>query len=323
MLSEKFEGTPTLSELGLGLEKDKTSPEPSQVLVVQETPLIEPPKDDTVRKVGVLKGRIIWKSLRSIGVKERSIPAAISNKVVRTSRKGEIGQIKIRRHSGVESNGASRTLQKFEREKTQGRDDIIEKFQAAHSQGLLTKEQERILDWMVKKPNNGLPSIVAAAKADPVAVLDAYVKGCALLGKMETLIEMHQGLPAIARKLVKGVLDGTDICPMCAGAGMTAAHPTNGVKLTKVCIKCDGSGRLLLSEKHKEFAIQKVLEVTKMVEREPLVQVSQQNLQISGASGGFMEQMARMSDKILYEKKAQVIEAEVVNEDVQSQDYSQ
>lgn len=287
------------------------------VIEQKEIPPTNLPPDTigTIRKVPVLEGRLLWRGLKAIGMSEHGMPAAIKNKVVRTSKRGEIGQIKVKRHSGVVENGASKTLKKFEKEKTQGRGDIIEKFQAAHSQGLLTKDQERLLDLLVKKPNVGLPSLVAAAKVDPVAVLDGFVKGCALLGKMETLIELHQGLPAIARKLVKGVIEGTDICPYCAGAGMLTPIPSRGRTLTEKCFKCEGMGKIVLSEKHKEFSIQKVLEVTKMIEKEPLVQVTQQNLNVSG--GGFMEQMAKMGDHILYDRKpSQVVEAEVVKEDV-------
>jgi hypothetical protein len=69
------------------------------------------------------------------------------------------------------------------------------------------------------------------------------------------------------------------------------------------------------SSEHKEFAVQKILEVTKMTEKHgPTVNV-QTNVGVKvGGGGGVLERMSLLADEVLYGKREAPIDAEVVRE---------
>lgn len=247
--------------------------------------------------------------------KEKELPRELRNVVVKRSKKDALGSLSLQRYTGVTRNKAAKVIRKFERELTGGKDDIIEKMEALEGKGELTKEQFSVLDQLKKKPNITLERAIVEAGARPLSVMDAYARGCVALSKMQALIVAHQGLPAVVRDLFRHAIDGTSICDVCVGAGAVPLRP-GAEKLTQSCPRCLGKGAVFASPSElKEFAVQKILEVTKMTEKNgPTVNV-QTNVGVKvNGSGSVLEKMSLLADEVLYGKRETPIDAEIIGE---------
>lgn len=246
---------------------------------------------------------------------DEELPPALQNKIIKKSKRDSLGQIEVARFSGVVRNKTSKVLRKFERELTEGKEDIIEKMEALEGDGKLSKEQFSILDTLRKRPKLSLERAIAEAGARPLAVMDAYAKGCIAISKTDALIRAHQGLPNVVKDLFRHAIDGTSICDVCVGAGMVP-NKAGDFKLSKSCPRCRGTGEIFaLPSELKEFAVQKLLEITKMTEKNAPVVNVQTNVGVKVGSGaGVLERLSLLSDEILYGKREAPIEAEVVRE---------
>lgn len=249
---------------------------------------------------------------------ESELPPDLQNKIVKTSKKDSLGQLKLRRFSGVERDKTAKVIRKFERELTGGKDDIIEKMEALEGKGELNKEQFAILEVLRKKHNISLERAIVEAGAKPLAVMDAYAKGCVALAKLEAITIAHQGMPAVVRDLCRHAVDGTDICNVCVGAGRVPRRP-GADALTEVCPRCRGEKVIHKAPSEiKEFAVGKILEITKMVEKGgPVVNV-QTNVGVKvGGGGTVLDRLSLLADEVLYGRGKGsppdgVVEAEVV-----------
>lgn len=245
--------------------------------------------------------------------KEEELPKDLRNVVVKKSKKDALGRLSLQKFTGVVKNKTAKVIRKFERELTGGKDDIMEKMEALEGKGELNKEQFSILEQLRKKPNITLERAIVEAGARPLAVMDAYAKGCVALSKMQALIVAHQGLPAVVRDLFRHAIDGSAICDVCVGAGKVPLRP-GAETLSQGCPRCMGKGEVFVSPSElKEFAVQKILEVTKMTEKNgPTVNV-QTNVGVKvNGSGGVLEKMSLLADEVLYGKREAPIEAEVI-----------
>jgi hypothetical protein len=231
---------------------------------------------------------------------------------VARSRKGKAGQIVVHSLGGIHKNAAARTAQRFENEFTEGKDDILEKLDAA---GNLNQGLERLRDQLVANPRWSFARAVAESKADLAGAIDAYARGAIALNKLATVVEMYKQMPSLLRDLMRHAIDQEVDCATCFGVGMVKSRP-DATKLTLRCPSCRGTGRSLIASEHKRFAMAKALEMAQvMPERQPLVQV-QQNTQVNhmGSSDNLLEKMSKTADEILYGRRAPVIDAEVVHE---------
>lgn len=249
-------------------------------------------------------------ALIATGVPENKIPDMFVDKEVARSRKGKAGQIVVHSLGGIHKNAAARTAQKFEHELTSGREDIIEKLDAA---GNLTQGLERLRDYLAANPRWSFARAVAESKADLAGAIDAYARGAIALNKLATVVEMYKAMPALLRDIMRHAIDQEVDCPTCFGLGLVKSRP-DAKQLTLKCPSCRGTGKQLTSSDHKVFAIQKALELARVLpEKQPLVAV-QQNTQVNvSGEAGLLEKMSMAADKVLY-GKPEVIEAEVIKE---------
>ncbi len=241
---------------------------------------------------------------KKAGLTDNLLPVPLRDNEVARSRKGKLGTIRVREFSGVVANGASKLVRKFESELTEGRDDILEKLEAVpDAPATIT----RLVEIMKDRPKVSFARAIAEAKIDPAVALDHYAKGAVALKKLETLLLLYKEMPALFRDLMRHAIDREETCEVCLGVGQV--QPRAGVnKLNKPCPRCGGSGSVVTSSKHKEFAMQKALEMSQLLpEKKPLVAVSQQQLNMTvQAEGGLLEKMSKVADEILYTRSSGV-----------------
>jgi DnaJ-class molecular chaperone len=237
------------------------------------------------------------------------------DRVVARSRKGKAGQIVVHSLGGIHKNAAARTAQKFEKELTEGKDDILEKLEAS---GASTQAIMRVKANLIDNPRWSFARAVAEAGADLATTIDAYAKGCIALNKFNAVRTMYQELPSLLRDIMKHAIDQEEDCATCFGIGMVKSRP-NAKKLSLRCPSCKGSGKTLVSSPHKQFAIKQALELSRALpEKTPLVAVQQNQTNISGGGeAGLLEKMSKAADELLYNRpaSAQVVDAEVIKED--------
>lgn len=228
------------------------------------------------------------------------------------SRKGKVGQIVVHSLSGIHRNAASKTAAKFETTLTGGREDIIEKLDAA---GSISAPVERLKDLMVANPRWSFSRACAEAKADLAIAIDAYARGAIALNKLNTVVEMYKELPNLLKDLMRHAIDQEETCQTCFGVGLVKGR-ADATKLTLKCPACRGTGVSRVASAHKQFAMQKALELARVLpEKTPLVAVQQNtNVNVQGGEG-LLEKMSKTADEILYGRRSNVIDAEVTRVD--------
>jgi len=306
------EPTPTQSsEMALDGKKE-TSRTDSQV---EESPKLLTSGEATeagTSPLGLKERRALNKVLRNNGVKAEELPEMLRDDVVKRSRKGKAGQIVVRRLSGVQKSTASSLARKLENELSDGREDIIEKLEASGTANRAVKEVAAIL---VANPNFSLARAVAEAGADVVGVLDTYAKGALALKKMETVLGLYKQMPNLMRDIMRHAMDEESQCEICFGVGRVSGR-AGGKTLNAVCPRCHGTGKTRVSSDHKEFAVQKVLEMSEMLPKKgggPIVNVNQA-VQVNAGNADLLNRLSKAADEILYTPVREVVEAEVVNE---------
>lgn len=261
--------------------------------------------------------KILRKELKRLGVEERDLPDALKDKVIKRGKRGPVGQIVVKRVSGVVDNAASRTARTFE-ENVGGLGEIADKLEAIKPS--LNKEQLVLLDLIRADPGKRkLARLLADSGAELTGIMSSFARGALILGQTEAIIEAARNLPRVMKDLALHALDGKKTCYVCCGSG-TVAPKKGATRETKVCPLCRGEKEMIQSSKHKEFAVTKILEVGKMIEKGPMVQVNQQTAVVNNNSGGAgiaMEKIAMMADEILHGRVGpafadEVIEGEVV-----------
>lgn len=253
---------------------------------------------------------------------EEDLPESLKDSVIKKTRKTELGQIVVRRISGVENNKGAQIVRQFE-ENTGGRGEIIEKMEAVIES--LPKNQLLLLDALKADNKRKLARLLAETGVTLPSLMKSYTQGALLLGQTLAIQEAARNLPRILKDLASHALDGTGVCSICVGSGKVPARKGEREE-TRKCPLCRGNGTTTTISKHKEFAVQKILEVAKMTEKAtgPTVNVNQQvGVKVSGGGGGTMEKISMMADEILHGRPVrslsqpspdpEVIEAEVVD----------
>ena len=251
--------------------------------------------------------------VNKVGLPERVLPDELRDSIVKRSRKDGIGEIQVRRMTGLVSNDALRIVRRFERV-AGGKVDIAEKLAAVVD--TLRPEERHFLE-LVSNPRlkKGVAHLIAEAGAKPTAVMEAYARGAVSLGKVEAAILAAQEQPAIVKDLVRHAIDQQGLCDTCVGSGRVKGRP-NSKREDALCPACQGNGSTLVSSKHKEFSMEKLLQINKMIPKEGSTINVQTNVGIKVGGGNFAERMLKASDEVLYGAKVQgkVVQAEVVGD---------
>lgn len=256
--------------------------------------------------------RLLLAEMRRRGIR---IPKFLDDSIVKKSKKGRAGQILVRASTGVQKNAAAELVRRFETN-VGGKEDVVEKLSAI--QDALPESVKGVLAVLASKPTMKLPRAIAEAGADIAQVMSFYAKGAIFLGQTESAIEAQRNMPRVVKDLVGHALDKSMVCSVCFGT-RTVSRRKGEIMETETCPMCRGEGATMTSSKHKEFAVQKLLEITKMVEKKgPLVEVNQQvGVKVGGeAVGGALAKVSHLADEILYGRKAlptgDIVEGEVV-----------
>lgn len=256
--------------------------------------------------------RKLNQDLKKQGVKESELPALLQDSVIKRSRKGKAGQIVVRALSGVQNSGATALARKLENELSGGREDVLEKLQAS---GTSNPSIQKLVQIYESNQKFSLARAIAEAKADVAVVLDSYAKGALALKKMETVLSIYKEMPHIMRDLMRHAIDEEETCGVCFGAKVVAAR-AGAKKLSQTCPRCKGTGVSRSSSEHKEFAVQKVLEMSEMLPKKQGVAVNvNQAVQVNaGGNSDLLARMSKAADEVLYHRPT-VVDAEVVEEE--------
>jgi hypothetical protein len=263
---------------------------------------------------GSINDKILYQEMKRRGIVGAKLPAQLRDSIVAKSKKGPIGVIALRKMTGVQTGPALKIVQRFE-ENVGGKDDVIEKLQALDT---LSKEQSRFLQALINSGTKSLARVLAEEGVEPVAIMKSYAKGCIELGKYEAAIVAHKNLPALVKEYYKHALSEKGYCGACGGSGKVHKRAGDHKDL-EGCLFCEGSG-ITLESGMKESAMAKMLEVTKMVGKDPAISVTTNVGVKVGAGEGYsvFEKIMGAGDEVLYRKdrgrEGEIIEAEVVKE---------
>ena len=254
----------------------------------------------------------LWKALALRNIQKRHIPPFLRNDTLfQTKKDPKLGRIQVKRMTGLVPSPAVKIVRKFE-EMVGSREELAEKLTAS---GKTDSSEEKLLELLEKAPRNrSLASLMAEAGVKPSRVLRLFAEGAIALGKVEAAIEVSRNQPMVVKDLIRNALDREVYCQTCVGTGMVKKG-VNSKEETVKCPSCQGSGVRYRSSKHKQFAMEKVLKIGKVIE-EPKkggdVNVSTQvgvGVQV-GKEGGFMERILHTSDKVLYGRRTEIVDAE-------------
>lgn len=219
--------------------------------------------------------------------------------------------------TGLVPSPATSVVRKFEEMLSQGGDpraEVVEKLLAVADR---LSEEERLFVELCERAGKqkGLARLMAEAQVRPSRVLKLFADGAIALGKIHSAIEVSHNQPQIVKDLMRHALDQEGVCLTCVGTGQVKKQ-RNSKEENEKCPSCAGSGHRLRSSKHKEYAMDKVLEIGKLVEKPSSgkgVNVAvQQNVGVNVArGGGFVERMLKTSDEVLYGRKS--LPAEVID----------
>lgn len=247
-----------------------------------------------------------------MGTQEKDLPRILRDTVVAKTKSGPIGAITLRNMSGLSPTPATKIVRTFE-QNVGGKQEVAEKLMAVED--TLTEAQRALLVLLKSSTSKSLARLMAETGVEPVGVMNAYAKGCVVLGKINAAIEAHRNLPALIKDLYRHALDKESVCKVCVGLKEVPTRAGVPTSAKVVCPQCDGTGVSLVSSKHKEFAHRQILEVTKLVnEKAPMVQVTQQTAVVTGGrQAGFFEKMLDAADGIAFpDQKQRIVDAEVV-----------
>jgi hypothetical protein len=260
-----------------------------------------------------MRDKELWKELALRQVQQRHIPPFLRNDVLfQTKRDPKLGRIQVKRMTGLTTSPATKIVRKFE-EMVGSREELAEKM--AHSGRKLTPDETKLIDLLETAPGNkSLATLMAEAGVKPSRVLKLYAEGAIALGKVEAAIAVSRNQPQVIKDLLRNALDKEVYCQTCVGTGLVK-KAVNSKEETRKCPSCSGSGTRYRSSKHKQFAMEKVLRIGKVID-EPKkggdVNVSTQvgvGVKV-GEGGGFMEKILHTSDKVLYGRSTEIVDAE-------------
>lgn len=257
----------------------------------------------------------ILSTIRALGLPTKRIPKQFRDVIVAKSRKGPIGALAVRNHSGLVKNHAYKSVKKFE-ENVGGRDEVVEKLEAIEP--TLPQHLKDLLFVLKANPKKTLAMAMVDVKSEPVALMKYFARACVELAQVQVAIEAHKNLPGVVKELYKHALEGVEgLCRTCGGTGKVKKRRTS-TEDELDCPLCGGKGVRIIDSPHKEFAVEKLLEVTKLTEKSgPSINLTT-NVGVKVGEGGqaFFEKVVKAADEVLFKRETPHIvdvEAEVVS----------
>jgi hypothetical protein len=254
----------------------------------------------------------LWKELALRNIKRRHIPPFLRNDVLFQTKRDPLGVIQVKRMTGTVGGPATQIVRKFEDmlsdhtgENTRARENLEEKLLAVEDK--LGEDERRLIDLLRGgRKNKSLSTVFAEAGVRPSRILKLYAEGAIALGKVHSAIEVSRNQPMVVKDLLRHALDQEKVCNTCLGTKLVKKN-VNSKDETETCPACRGSGTRLVSSKHKPYAMEKVLQIGKLVEvpkKGTEVNVSQQvGIAVNTRGGGFMERILKTSDEVLYGRR--------------------
>ena len=247
---------------------------------------------------------ILREILMANGVSEGRLPEFLKDSTVaRSSAKDPLGQITVKRLSGLQPTPATAILKSFE-EQVGGRDALIEALEAVSEK--LSEEDRALLERVKVSPASwSLSRVVAEAGGKPSRLLQRYTEGVIALGRTKMALEVAKNHSFIVKDLIRNSLDEVSTCKVCFGSGNLAKK---GSKTPIECKICGGTGSHTSRSPVKMAAMEKVLEIGKLVEKKapsgPSVTVTTtQTTNVMNGPTPFMERMMRTSEEVLYGRR--------------------
>ena len=258
--------------------------------------------------------RILNAELKKRGIAEEDLPPQLKDSVSKRSKKGKAGQIVVRALSGVQKNAASTLARRLENDLSGGREDVVEKLQAS---GNSSQAMQRLVETLQTRPDFSLARAIAEAKADVAVVLDSYAKGALALKKLETVLELYREMPNLMRDLMRHAVDKKEVCEICFGEGKVQAR-AGGTSLSKPCPRCGGEGSAFTSSEHKEFAANKLLEISEILPKKGGGLNVNLGVQVNNnpPSADLLSRMSKAADELLYGQTPALSEGVVDAEEV-------
>lgn len=265
----------------------------------------------------VVKRKLAIKALKEAGV---PIPDELKERIIHRV-KSPIGTLTVREGAGVVRSPALSILKQFEKN-IEGQTPVADAMAISEAAGERLSGPEKALIHALTQTRRGksvqLARHIAEQGVNPVRVFDLYSKGVLYMKKAEALQAAAEQMPQVMKNLLgHAASEAGDVCSLCVGTGEVARSATCETAPAKQvpCPSCEGAGKRLEPSKLKQFAIDKLLEVTDLSKKGGGVTVNQQtNVVNAPASGaGILEKMRKAADEVLYQKKEDVVEAEVVN----------
>ena len=241
------------------------------------------------------------------------------------SQRGKMGTIQVLRNGQIKSTGAAKFVKTFTK-KLGGKEEAMLALSAVEDK--LSPPNRKVLEALriTEGPESlrGLPYIIAACKAEPVSVVKAIIEGMMVIGKAEALGELAINQGAIMRDLLRHAMDQTTNCKGCLGLGVVPRQPNQKLQEdgedSQPCPVCTGSGKIVTSSEHKEWAMKKALEISELGPQKKGVEVNVNTaigVRVEGAASQKLAQLAKVSDEILFKSKdlADIQDAEILSKD--------
>ena len=271
------------------------------------------------RKLRPLPPTAEMKKARSLalrqGFSEDELPGDLQDKLLGATPEGPLGKIEVRSMTGIHNRGtAARAFGQFlDNLRVTGqaaqKTEVAEKLEAC---GKLPEPVERFARGLrTSGAREPMLRLMAEVGTEPVTVMRYYAEGCAKLGKLEAGILAHPDLPILIKDIFRHALDHSAVCEFCVGLGKVKPSKSTH-KDSAVCPICQGSGITHRSSKLKKFAVEKILEITKMVEGPGMKVNVNQQVGVNVAPSSFAERMYETSEKILYARTEAPVDAEIV-----------
>lgn len=172
----------------------------------------------------------------------------------------------------------------------------------------LTPDLQYILGLLGTPTNQQktLALICAEGNISPGQLLQQLESAALLQGKVLAAQVVGKGLPAVVADVMKKAAPYEAACGTCLGTGSVTPDPTPQTPNPGPgpCDTCMGTGRLMYQPdlRRQELA----LEMGKMLPKGGGLQIVQNNLNAGGGGGslggGTLEQITRLTDKLLYEE---------------------
>lgn len=254
--------------------------------------------------------KLLYKGLKKMGIPAEEMPKDLRNSVVKRSRKGPLGALTLRKMSGIDKNRTKLVVDKFEKN-IGGIQPLIEGLEAVSD---TLPEKQKVLLEMLTAPGNkkSLARLMVESGVEVTGVLKSYARGVMELGKVNAAIEAHRNLPALVKDLYSHALSAAGICDACGGTKKLLKN-ANSSQETRPCYFCKETG-IRDESKLKEFATEKLLQITKQIGDKGGVNVTTNvGIKVEG-QGSVMEKLMLATDQVLYKKslEAEPIEAEFV-----------